>query len=54
MPDHLIAAYAVLWVLPFILIATIWVRQRRLERQIEHELARMDAAHPAHLDQDNL
>jgi CcmD family protein len=31
---YLIAAYAVFWILTFVLVLSIWVRQRRLERMI--------------------
>jgi len=33
-PIYLVVAYAVFWTLPFILILSIWARQRRLEREI--------------------
>jgi CcmD family protein len=31
---YLVAAYAVFWALTFILVVSMWVRQRRLEREI--------------------
>ncbi len=31
---YLAAAYAVFWVLTFVLVFSIWVRQRRLEQEI--------------------
>ena len=31
---YLVAAYAVFWALTFILVFSIWVRQRRLEQKI--------------------
>ena len=34
MSVYLVAAYAVFWVLTFVLAGSIWVRQRRLEREI--------------------
>ena len=34
MPIYLVAAYAVFWGLTFALVISIWVRQRRLEREI--------------------
>lgn len=34
-PVYLLAAYAVFWALTFVLVLSIWVRQRRLEREIE-------------------
>ena len=34
MPIYLVAAYAVFWALTFILVLSIWFRQRRLEREI--------------------
>jgi hypothetical protein len=34
MPIYLLAAYAVFWALTFSLVFSIWLRQRRLERDI--------------------
>jgi hypothetical protein len=34
MPVYLVAAYAVFWGLTFVLVLSIWVRQRRVEREI--------------------
>jgi CcmD family protein len=34
-PVYLLAAYAVFWALTFVLVLSIWARQRRLEREIE-------------------
>ena len=34
-PVYLVAAYAVFWTLTFVLVFSIWARQRRLEREIE-------------------
>jgi CcmD family protein len=31
---HLVIAYAVFWALTFVLVASIWARQRRLEQEI--------------------
>jgi hypothetical protein len=31
----LVAAYVVFWLLPFGLIVSIWLRQRRIDREIE-------------------
>lgn len=31
---YLVAAYVVFWLLTFALVLSIWVRQRRLEREI--------------------
>jgi uncharacterized membrane protein len=31
---HLVIAYALFWALTFVLVASMWVRQRRLEREI--------------------
>ena len=31
---HLVVAYAVFWALTFVLVFSIWARQRRLEREI--------------------
>lgn len=32
--SYLLAAYLVFWALTFVLVFSIWVRQRRLEREI--------------------
>jgi len=34
MPIYLVIAYAVFWALTFILVFSIWFRQRRLEQEI--------------------
>ena len=34
-PVYLVAAYAVFWALTFVLVFSIWARQRRLEREIK-------------------
>ncbi len=34
MTAYLVAAYLVFWILPFALLITIWLRQRRIEREI--------------------
>jgi hypothetical protein len=34
MPIYLLAAYAVFWALTFALVFSVWLRQRRLERDI--------------------
>ena len=34
MPVYLVAAYTVFWALTFVLVFSIWIRQRRLEREI--------------------
>ena len=41
MQIYLIAAYAIFWLLPFILIVTIWIRQRRIEQEIAALEARL-------------
>jgi CcmD family protein len=35
MPIYLVAAYAVFWIGTFALVVSMWVRQRRIEREIE-------------------
>jgi CcmD family protein len=35
MSVYLVAAYAVFWALTFVLVVSIWARQRRLEREIK-------------------
>jgi uncharacterized membrane protein len=42
MPVYLVVAYAVFWALTFVLVFSIWVRQRRLERDIAALAARLD------------
>ena len=34
MPVYLIAAYAVFWGLTFALVLSIWLRQRRIDRDV--------------------
>ncbi len=41
MPVYLVAAYAVFWGLTFVLVFSIWARQRRLEREIVALAARL-------------
>jgi len=41
MPVYLVAAYAVFWGFTFVLVLSMWVRQRRLEREIAALRARM-------------
>ena len=38
---YLLAAYAIFWLLPFLLILSMWTRQRRLEREIAELSARL-------------
>ncbi|MGD1997274.1 MAG: CcmD family protein [Anaerolineae bacterium] len=40
-PVYLVAAYAVFWVLTFVLVFSIWRRQSRLEREITALEARL-------------
>jgi len=40
-PVYLVAAYAVFWALTFVLVFSIWARQRRLEREIAALEARL-------------
>jgi len=35
MSIYLVAAYALFWTLTFLLVFSIWFRQRRLEREID-------------------
>ncbi len=42
MPVYLVAAYGVFWVFTFALVFSIWARQRRVERQIEALLSRLE------------
>ena len=41
MPVYLVVAYAVFWALTFVLVFSIWARQRRLEREIAALAARL-------------
>jgi CcmD family protein len=43
MSVYLVSAYAILWALTFILVFSMWVRQRRLEREIAALQARLEA-----------
>ena len=38
---YLLAAYAVFWALTFVLVLSIWARQRRIEREIAELEARL-------------
>ena len=40
-PVYLVAAYVVFWALTFVLVFSIWTRQRRLEREIAALEARL-------------
>lgn len=35
MSVYVVAAYAVFWVFTFVLVFSIWARQRRIERDLE-------------------
>ena len=41
-PVYLVAAYAVFWALTFVLVLSIWARQRRLHREIADLAARLE------------
>ena len=41
-PGYLVAAYAVFWGLTFVLVFSVWARQRRLEREIAALETRLD------------
>jgi len=40
---YLVAAYAVFWLLTFVLVFSMWVRQRRLEQEIAALQDRLEA-----------
>jgi CcmD family protein len=42
MPIYLVAAYGVFWAFTFVLVLSIWLRQRKLEREIAVLMARLD------------
>jgi CcmD family protein len=42
MPVYLVVAYAVFWVLTFIFVLSIGIRQRRIEREITMLKAQLD------------
>lgn len=46
MPVYLVAAYAVFWGFTFVLVFSIWARQRRVEREIEALGARLEKGNP--------
>ena len=41
-PVYLVAAYAIFWALTFVLVFSIWARQRRLQREIADLEARLE------------
>ena len=41
MPIYLVVAYGIFWGLTFVLVLSIWARQRRLEREIAALEARL-------------
>lgn len=41
MPIYLVVAYAVFWLFTFVLVVSIWLRQRRIEREIAMLQARL-------------
>ena len=47
MSVYLLAAYAVFWALTFALVFSMWVRQRRVEREIAALQARLEAGDSA-------
>lgn len=50
MPIYLVIAYGIFWGLTFVLVFSIWMRQRRLEREIaalEAQLERTPAQEKA-------
>jgi CcmD family protein len=46
-PVYLVAAYAVFWALTFVLVFSVWARQRRLRREIADLAARLDESDDA-------
>lgn len=42
MSVYLVAAYAVFWIFTLIFVLSIWVRQRRIEQDLEAFKARLD------------
>jgi hypothetical protein len=40
---YLVTAYLVFWLLPFALIISMWVRQRRIQRDIEALKQRLES-----------
>jgi hypothetical protein len=41
---YLVAAYGVFWTFTFVLVLSIWARQRRIERDLEACKERLDEA----------
>jgi hypothetical protein len=41
-PVYLVAAYAVFWALTFVLVFSIWARQRRFQREIVDLAVRLE------------
>ncbi len=44
MPVYLVIAYAVFWTFTFVLVLSIWVRQRRIKRDLEMVEERLERA----------
>jgi CcmD family protein len=44
MSVYLVAAYAVFWAFTFVFILSLWVRQRRIERDIAALQERLESA----------
>lgn len=44
MPVYLVVAYAVFWTFTFVLVLSIWVRQRRIKRDLEMVEERLERA----------
>lgn len=47
MSVYLVAAYAVFWALTFILVLSLWARQRRIERNIKSLEDQLERPEPA-------
>ncbi len=45
-PVYLIAAYVIFWTLPFVLVFSIWSRQRHVERDLAALESRLAAEPP--------
>lgn len=42
MSEYLVAAYAVFWGFTFLFVLSLWARQRRIQRDIEHLKVRLE------------
>jgi hypothetical protein len=49
-PIYLVVAYGVFWIFTLVLVLSIWVRQRRIEQDLEAFKERLDWNHTDEAD----